>query len=454
MSSEPTPPAPAPAIAVSGLSKAYFVYAQPRDRLRQAIAPRLRRAFGLLGLRLRERTFYTEHWALRDLSFEVAHGETVAIIGRNGSGKSTLLQLVCGTLTPTTGEVRLQGRVAALLELGSGFNPEYTGRENILLNASVLGLSQEETKARMDQILAFADIGDVLDQPVKTYSSGMAMRLAFAVIAHVDADVLVIDEALAVGDAMFQQKCFRWLRDFQKRGTVLFCGHDMGAVMNFCERAIWLDRGRVRMAGTAKDVAEAYTAYTGAQAMGLAAPEPPTAAAADAAPPAVDDIGAGWVPVAEGPALGTGAVRISHLRLVAAGRPGAVRLLSGGEELALEYRLEARADVDDLLFGLIIADRLGQQLLAAGTSRLQPRPVLRLAAGNAAVCRLSFRLPHLHTGTYVFSVAVASGTQDNHVQHHWAQDALSFEVASRVDLGALLTVPVTKAELVPAGAAY
>lgn len=228
------------AIRALGLSKSYLIYAKPSDRLRQAVMPRLGRFLRPMRqmLGLRERVYFTEHGALQDVSFVVRRGETVGIIGRNGSGKSTLLQLVCGTLTPTAGEVAVQGRVAALLELGSGFNPEYTGRENVFLNASVLGLSQEQILARLDSILAFADIGEQVDQPVKTYSSGMAMRLAFAVITHVDADVLIIDEALAVGDAYFQQKCFRWLRAFQARGTVLFCGHDVGAIMALCDRAI------------------------------------------------------------------------------------------------------------------------------------------------------------------------------------------------------------------------
>ncbi|OYY58750.1 MAG: ABC transporter ATP-binding protein, partial [Polynucleobacter sp. 35-46-207] len=205
------------AIKVQGLGKRYEIYDQPGDRLRQFLFPRLRNLF-----RLSHKQYFREFWALTDISFEVKRGETVGIIGRNGSGKSTLLQIICGTLTPTTGSVQTNGRIAALLELGSGFNPEFTGRENVYLNASVLGLTKEETDARFDDIVAFADIGDFIDQPTKTYSSGMMVRLAFAVIAHVDADILVIDEALAVGDVFFTQKCMRFLRNFMKKGTILF----------------------------------------------------------------------------------------------------------------------------------------------------------------------------------------------------------------------------------------
>ncbi|MGH7114089.1 MAG: ABC transporter ATP-binding protein, partial [Stellaceae bacterium] len=221
-----------PAISVIGLSKCYTIYNAPQDRLKQAIMPRLARAAApfarAVGKNLVEPVFFRHHWALRAVSFEIDRGETLGVIGRNGAGKSTLLQLICGTLSPTSGTVSVNGRVGALLELGSGFNPDFTGRENVYLNATVLGLTTREIDARLDDIIAFADIGSFIDQPIKTYSSGMAMRLAFAVIAHIDADILIIDEALAVGDAFFQQKCMRWLRRFREHGTVLFCGHDTG----------------------------------------------------------------------------------------------------------------------------------------------------------------------------------------------------------------------------------
>ena len=189
-------------------------------------------------------------------------GETVGIIGRNGSGKSTLLQMICGTLNPTGGSIQTHGRIAALLELGSGFNPEFSGRENVYMNGAVLGLSREDIDQRFDAIAAFADIGEFIEQPVKTYSSGMYVRLAFAVIAHVDAEILVIDEALAVGDAVFTQKCMRFLRKFKEEGTLIFVSHDMGSVLNLCERAVWLHHGQLRQMGESKEIAEAYLQYT------------------------------------------------------------------------------------------------------------------------------------------------------------------------------------------------
>ncbi len=234
------------AIAVENLGKCYQIYDRPHQRLLQ------------MFMRGRRR-YYREFWALRDLSFNVMKGETVGIIGRNGSGKSTLLQLIAGTLNPTTGRVETHGRVAALLELGSGFDPDFSGRENVFLNGAVLGLSRAEIERRFDEIAAFADIGDFLDQPVKTYSSGMMLRLAFAVSVCVDPDILLVDEALSVGDAGFQFKCLDRLRDLTSRGTTLvFVAHDMNMVKNFCSRAIYLADGLERGRGAPEDLAEQY----------------------------------------------------------------------------------------------------------------------------------------------------------------------------------------------------
>ncbi len=234
------------AIRVSGLGKCYQIYEQPQHRLWQSI------------FRGRKR-FFHEFWALRDVSFDVKKGETVGIIGRNGSGKSTLLQLICRTLAPTTGTLEFDGRIAALLELGAGFNPEFTGKENVYMNASLLGLSQEQITERYPDIVAFADIGDFIDQPVKTYSSGMFVRLAFAVVAHVDADILVVDEALSVGDIAFQNKCMACLRKMTERGaTILFVSHDLSTTQMICDRVVWLDGGRVAQIGDPVQVSREY----------------------------------------------------------------------------------------------------------------------------------------------------------------------------------------------------
>lgn len=242
------------AIKVESLSKCYQIYDTPRARLKQFVLPRLQRMAGLAP-----KQYYREFWALKDVSFEVKKGETVGIIGRNGSGKSTLLQMICGTLNPTVGSIQTNGRIAALLELGSGFNPEFTGRENVYMNASVLGLSDNEIDARFDEIAAFADIGEFMEEPVKTYSSGMSVRLAFAVAVSVDPDILIVDEALSVGDELFQRKCFSRIEVIRSAGaTILFVSHSGGTVVEFCDRALLLDTGKRLAMGMPKKIVGRY----------------------------------------------------------------------------------------------------------------------------------------------------------------------------------------------------
>jgi ABC-type polysaccharide/polyol phosphate transport system ATPase subunit len=246
------------AIKVESLSKCYQIYGQPHDRLKQSIYPRLQRLAGK-----QTKQYFREFWALKDVSFEIKKGETVGIIGRNGSGKSTLLQMICGTLNPTGGSIQTNGRIAALLELGSGFNPEFTGRENVYMNAAVIGLSREETDARFDRIVAFADIGDFIQQPVKNYSSGMFVRLAFAVSVHTQPAILVVDEALSVGDIAFQNKCMQKIRELKEQGTsILFVSHDLSTVQIICDRVIWLQQGQLMQQDDAVSVCQEYYVAT------------------------------------------------------------------------------------------------------------------------------------------------------------------------------------------------
>jgi lipopolysaccharide transport system ATP-binding protein len=236
------------AIRVNNLSKCYHIYDRPQDRLKQLVIPKLRSLVGR-----NPGGYYSEFWALNDVSFEVGRGETVGIIGRNGSGKSTLLQMICGPLQPSSGAVETRGRVAALLELGAGFNPEFTGRENVYMNATVLGLTQEEIQSRFEDIAAFADIGDFIEQPVKHYSSGMYARLAFAVAINVDPSILIVDEALSVGDEPFQRKCFARIEEIKRNGaTILFVSHSSSAITALCDRAILLHKGNKIYTGIPK----------------------------------------------------------------------------------------------------------------------------------------------------------------------------------------------------------
>ena len=239
------------AIEAKSLSKCYRIYNHPRDRLRQSIWPR-----NITGQRVK---LFREFWALHPLSFSLKRGQTLGVMGRNGSGKSTLLQLLCGTLTPSSGAVHCSGRIGALLELGSGFNPDFSGIENIHLNAALLGLTKKEIEAQLDNILSFADIGDFVDQPVKTYSSGMVVRLAFAVQAHVNPDLLVVDEALAVGDELFQKKCYRHLEKLKENGTaILLVTHSCPQILQHCDEALLLHKGRARLHGRPPAVTVTY----------------------------------------------------------------------------------------------------------------------------------------------------------------------------------------------------
>ena len=236
-------------IRVENLGKCYHIYDRARDRLKQALVPKLSKFIR----RSPTAPYYRDFWALKDVSFEVRQGETVGIIGRNGSGKSTLLQMIAGTLLPTTGTVGTKGRVVALLELGAGFNPEFTGVENVFMNATILGLNHKEVDNRFDRIAAFADIGEFIHQPVKHYSSGMYARLAFAVAINVEPDILVVDEALAVGDEPFQRKCFSRIEKIKNDGAaILFVSHSGNAVINLCDRAILLHKGERIYTGVPK----------------------------------------------------------------------------------------------------------------------------------------------------------------------------------------------------------
>ncbi|RWO64621.1 MAG: ABC transporter ATP-binding protein [Mesorhizobium sp.] len=254
------------AISVKALSKHHLMFDRPEDRLKQMVVPRLQRL-----VRQQPRRYFRDFAALTNISLDVRRGETVGIIGRNGSGKSTLLQIICGTLQPTSGSVTVNGRVAALLELGAGFNPDFTGRENAYLNASILGLSRAEMDNRFDSIASFADIGDFIEQPVKTYSSGMYVRLAFAVAINVDPDILVVDEALSVGDEAFSRKCFARIEQIKERGgTILFVSHAAQTIVQLCDRAVLLDAGEMMLTGRPKTVTGQYQRLVNASAEGAA----------------------------------------------------------------------------------------------------------------------------------------------------------------------------------------
>jgi lipopolysaccharide transport system ATP-binding protein len=433
------------AIEVSNVSKCFHIYSTPFDRLKQIVA----------GGR---KTYYDEFWALQPTTFQIKKKQTVGIIGRNGSGKSTLLQIICGTLSPTTGEVKTNGRVAALLELGAGFNPEFTGIENARVAASLYGLSPEEIEMRLDAIAAFAEIGEHLYQPVKTYSSGMYVRLAFAVIAHVDADILVIDEALAVGDAYFTQKCMRFLRLFMQQGTVIFVSHDTGAIVNLCDTVLWLDRGKMVRLGEPKQVSEDYLAS-------LFEDSPPPAnttkhnpLSADSAacaselthPPSLQEQlpsnGAFSFEAQLGREFGEGGARIERVIMVDTNGHHILQC-SGGELVELVITVRAHRDLEQPIVGFFFKDRLGQVIFAENTFLTYQHKELLIKKESTFTVRFRFQLPTLPQGDYSLAAAVATGTPSNHRQQHWIHDALFIRSISNSVPAGLVGIPMDRIEL-------
>jgi lipopolysaccharide transport system ATP-binding protein len=409
--------------------------------------------------------YFKEFWALKDVSFEVKKGETVGIIGRNGSGKSTLLQMICGTLNPTSGSIKTNGRIAALLELGSGFNPEFTGRENVYLNASVLGLTKQEIGARFDRIERFASIGDFIERPVKTYSSGMMVRLAFAVIAHVDADILVIDEALAVGDAFFTQKCMRFLREFMSHGTVLFVSHDTASVLNLCQRAIWTDWGRVVAEGNPKKICECYLEALYQEQQGPSNLSDKKFAEVKLGPNNYEepceyfDQRSKFINLtnlrndielfkfdASSNSFGKGDVFIEGVNFF--DQQGKVlSWIVGGEKVVLTIVFRAVVDLLSPIVGFYVKDRLGQNLFGDNTYLTFEDNSQTCRAGQLMRANFHFCMPFLSAGDYSVTVAVADGTQQDHIQHMWMHDALTFKSHSSMVSGGIIGLPMNKIEL-------
>lgn len=439
------------AISINGVGKFFEIYEKPSHRLLQML------------FRGRKQ-FYRPFWALADISFEVAKGECVGIIGRNGAGKSTLLQIVTGTLAPSSGDVYARGRVAALLELGSGFNPEFTGRENVYLNASILGLTRQEIDAKYGDIVAFADIGEFIDQPVKSYSSGMTVRLAFAVVAHVDADVLIVDEALAVGDAFFTQKCMRFLRRFMKEHTVLFVSHDVAAVNSLCNRAVLLEAGRIKLIGSPKDVTEMYLEDMFESIQGKS--ELPRDVKSASPLPALFTADADYRDMRQdfinttglrndievfrfdeqGAAFGKGGAVIENA--VLADENGApLNWIVGGEMVTLHILCRANEELFSPTVGFLIKDRLGQALMGDNTYLAYMDTPLHVPAGARFMAGFVFRMPVLAAGDYSFTIAVAEGTQSDHVQHQWRHDAIMLTSVSTSLSTGLMGIPMRELSL-------
>ena len=421
------------AIKVSQVSKVYRTYARPFHRLKQAALYRAYSVSRSIGLGMREPRYFGEFSALADISFEVAPGECLGILGRNGAGKSTLLGIIAGTLTPTSGEVWASGQIGALLELGSGFSAEFTGRENVLLNAALLGLSSREIGRRLPQIEEFAEIGDFIDRPVKTYSSGMVLRLAFSVHVALDPSIMIVDEALAVGDARFQRKCYRRLHEFRREGgTVLFVTHDMGLVAQICDRAIVLENGTLYAQGSPERVIREYhrLLFSAPAQQTFDSPLNTTSARKSAQTSAREV------------RYGSAAAEITEIfaRAPEGRTKGPLRL---NAEYELVLRVRYNADISrSLNYGFIISSVQGIEIYGVSSS-LFARALPAGQAGAEFECVLRLRMA-LTPGTYFLTGALAYADTEGASEFlDYRFDALQFDVVghprcfttSAVDLG-------------------
>jgi lipopolysaccharide transport system ATP-binding protein len=429
------------AIKVENLSKCYQIYDKPRDRLLQMLARG-------------RKQYFREFWALKDVSFEIKKGETVGIIGRNGSGKSTLLQMICGTLNPTSGSIQASGRIAALLELGSGFNPEFTGRENVYMNAAVLGLEREEIEVRFDDIAAFADIGDFMEQPVKTYSSGMMVRLAFAVQAMVAPDILIVDEALAVGDAKFQAKCFERLKQLKDNGTsILLVTHSSEQIVAHCTHALLLNAGSVLGKGEPRHVVNRYMDLLfGKERKELSLQAPPVTptpvSPRENVSPllnSVEDVFAthvGYNPHEY--RWGDGAATILDFYLEADGEPYPSAITTG-QVITLAVSIKFHAELVRPIFGITIKTKEGVTVYGVNSETLEIDEFKSQGQNGSVAQAEAVFCCRLAAGDYFISLGIATKQGDEVLPHDRRYDAIHLQVLpvttffGLVDLGLKLT---------------
>lgn len=418
------------ALRVEGVSKQYRIYERPGDRLKELLTR---------GKLMRHRAF----WALRDVSFEIERGTTTGIIGPNGCGKSTLLQIISGTLEPTHGHVAHDGRIAALLELGAGFNPEFTGIENIYMNAALLNFTRRETERLLPEIERFAEIGEFIHQPVKTYSSGMYVRLAFAIAASAEPEILIIDEALAVGDAVFQHRCLRRIKELHEGGaTVLFVSHDAGAVRALCSRAILLNAGQLVADGTPTDVLNRYQKIVMERKEAYEASEEQAQIASHSAGQATEDLETTWhesqTPLPYTYRHGDGSAEVISAELVDNTRR-TVEVIETGTTLWLRMRVRFHRDIDDPVFGFLIRNRHGIHVYGTNTE------VQQISFGlvrRGEIIEITFMFDcWLGIDTYSCSLSVHSSViLDQGTSYDWLDGTLFFRVTSSIVIEGLINL--------------
>lgn len=422
------------AISVLGLSKTYNVYSNPADRLKQFIYPG-------------NKKFYQEFKALNDVNFSVGRGETIGVLGRNGSGKSTLLQLVCQTLRPSAGEVKVNGRLAALLELGAGFNIEFTGRENVYLNATILGMSRGEIDSRFDSIEEFADLGKFIDQPVKTYSSGMYVRLAFAIAINTDPDILIVDEALSVGDEAFQRKCFARIEQIQKRGgTILFVSHSASSILQLCTRAILLDGGEKILEGSPKFVVNQYQRLmnlSGEDALAVRQDilemqcesetihQNEDVHKEEVSEVSLEHFNPALVPQSTVIYESQGAIIETPQILNAQGNQ--INILQMGHQYRYRYKVRFNCEAENVGFGMLMKTKGGLEIAGGTTSRSNAYLIESVSIGDVFTIDFPFTC-NLVPGTYFCNAGVTGEVNGDYQFLHRVLDIVLFQVAVEADI--------------------
>lgn len=419
-----------PAISVRGVSKSYMLYEKPIDRLKQMIW-RNRRRFG------------KEVCVLENISFDVYAGQSIGIIGVNGAGKSTLLQIICGTVTPNGGSVTLNGRVAALLELGAGFNPEFNGRENVFMNGGILGLTDQQIHERMDKILAFADIGDFIDMPVKTYSSGMYVRLAFAVAAHVDPEILIVDEALSVGDFLFQQKCNKFLQENLADTTKIFVTHDFGAVTRLTDRVLVLDQGRIIYDGKPAEAIERY------QIAARRNENNKMVAGSGNAPAPIRQPGVAtaidWIAIPQDKLSGRHRAHFEAFTFSVGGLCGRAHI-TNGDTLTVRARVVCSDEVAEPIIGYQIQDRFGTVLFGENSKSIAS--VLPPLEKGAHQILFSVQWPMLAPDKYSLTIGIGNGNDPiAHEIECWAHNIIVLNSSSTAPVHGIFNVPFQKLDI-------
>ncbi|CAM4471258.1 ABC transporter ATP-binding protein [Paenibacillus tarimensis] len=401
-------------IRAEKITKVYKLYAKPEDRLKEA--------FSVFG----SKTYHKEHYALQNINLEIARGETIGIIGKNGSGKSTLLKILAGVLTPTYGHVAVNGKITSLLELGAGFNPEYTGIENIYFNGVIMGYTKEQMDTKLDDILTFADIGDYVHQPVKTYSSGMFARLAFSVMVHMDPDILIVDEALSVGDVFFQQKCFTFMKNSMKNTTKLLVTHDMNSISNLADRCIVLEKGKLVFEGDPLASIEHYIKSVHTESFSAHKESEVDRTANVSQDKALSTEGLAWQQIDQNK-LGGALEAVIERYEVTVNNEAYKGYIQEGDHVTVNFVVRSSRTIEEAVFGYIVSDKFGNNIFGENTITSGFKDLV-IPKERPAVVKMEFDWPEIKEGEYFITLGIGEGDHElQHVIQCWAHNITKFD---------------------------